>query len=557
MPLNVYTIIVLFVPYRVIRYDIWKGPGPRQAARGWNREGLLTPANLVLGDIAVVIELKRHLEQNTVGPLADRLAQGLIVLIRSGRLPPGRRLPPELEMARDLSMSRNTVRRALKQLQDLGFVRRHRRRGTFVTDWLPRVDDATNAPLETSAVGLLSPRRVVSLGIAPAYESQRRAWREIVDRFEARNLDCRIELLPQHEQMSLERDDVRAEQLADVYPAVASELVDLDRMGLTQNWDPLQWSEHENPTAELFDWALAACESEGLLLGLPIASHGFVRLTNVALLEELGLDRFGPAADVAQELAELHGASVALAKRRRRDAWATTFGGPGEHAPAFGVSFGGFLDRPLDYDTPAWQATLERLARLASDLPWAFPFVDATAGPPPGYTHFFIDGRIASHVWHTMNVAPAEDAGLDLMLSPMPATAEARPIRFVIAMVVNPAAGDVALARELALFLVGAEAQNIFARTGVCIPTHRAAAHGSEFLNGPRGSRHPMLDAVTGAHDCFGAGQRRQRQAWPEFLWQAINPVLFSLVMGERNIAETTAQLRRRHEAYLKQLQDR
>jgi GntR family transcriptional regulator of arabinose operon len=52
--------------------------------------------------------------------------------IQDGSLPPGSRLPTELELAKDLQVSRGTVRQALSALESEGLLDRTQRRGTFV-----------------------------------------------------------------------------------------------------------------------------------------------------------------------------------------------------------------------------------------------------------------------------------------------------------------------------------------------------------------------------------------------------------------------------------------
>jgi GntR family transcriptional regulator len=65
-------------------------------------------------------------------PLYASLAQRLIDEIAAGRFPIGSLLPTELELSEQFSVSRQTVRQALKQLADSGLVSRRPRLGTRV-----------------------------------------------------------------------------------------------------------------------------------------------------------------------------------------------------------------------------------------------------------------------------------------------------------------------------------------------------------------------------------------------------------------------------------------
>lgn len=63
----------------------------------------------------------------------------LLQTIRLGIVQPGEALPPERDLASRFTVSRDTVREAIKALSDAGFLvaRRGRYGGTFVTDVLP------------------------------------------------------------------------------------------------------------------------------------------------------------------------------------------------------------------------------------------------------------------------------------------------------------------------------------------------------------------------------------------------------------------------------------
>lgn len=60
-------------------------------------------------------------------------------MIGAGTLAPGARLPTIKQLAADLRLAPNTVARAYRELEHDGFVRSHRRRGTFVRDDVPPV----------------------------------------------------------------------------------------------------------------------------------------------------------------------------------------------------------------------------------------------------------------------------------------------------------------------------------------------------------------------------------------------------------------------------------
>jgi GntR family transcriptional repressor for pyruvate dehydrogenase complex len=72
-------------------------------------------------------------------PIAVRLAAQLELMIATGRIAPGQRLPAERELAHELDVSRTTLREALHKLDEKGLVVRRQGRGTQVVD---RPDEA-------------------------------------------------------------------------------------------------------------------------------------------------------------------------------------------------------------------------------------------------------------------------------------------------------------------------------------------------------------------------------------------------------------------------------
>lgn len=65
-------------------------------------------------------------------PLHLQLRRELHRLIESGRYLPGSRLPSELQLQRDLNISRNTIRQALREVEHDGLIERIPGKGTFV-----------------------------------------------------------------------------------------------------------------------------------------------------------------------------------------------------------------------------------------------------------------------------------------------------------------------------------------------------------------------------------------------------------------------------------------
>ncbi|GAB3600483.1 FadR/GntR family transcriptional regulator [Microbacterium tumbae] len=100
--------------------------------------------------------------------LEDTVAR-LVQTIRLGVVAPGDSLPPERELAASYGVSRDTVREAIRELADAGYLvpRRGRYGGTFVADPLPSPRDAGRAdPAELDDV--LGMRRVLESGSARA-----------------------------------------------------------------------------------------------------------------------------------------------------------------------------------------------------------------------------------------------------------------------------------------------------------------------------------------------------------------------------------------------------
>ena len=83
-------------------------------------------------DIFQSVDLKRkHLHEQIADSIQD--------LIASNQLQPGKQLPSERDLANRLGVSRNTVREAIRSLEQRGLVKMRPGSGTYVTEVTPQV----------------------------------------------------------------------------------------------------------------------------------------------------------------------------------------------------------------------------------------------------------------------------------------------------------------------------------------------------------------------------------------------------------------------------------
>jgi GntR family transcriptional regulator len=103
-------------------------------------------------------------------PLYYQLKTVILREIESGRWPPDAQLPSENELASRFSVSKITVRQALRELAGEGFIRREQGRGTFVErrrlQQGPR--ELTSFTKEMRSHGLVPASRVLARGVVAA-----------------------------------------------------------------------------------------------------------------------------------------------------------------------------------------------------------------------------------------------------------------------------------------------------------------------------------------------------------------------------------------------------
>jgi GntR family transcriptional regulator, transcriptional repressor for pyruvate dehydrogenase complex len=97
----------------------------------------------------------------------EQTVERLAGAIKLGFLAPGSQLPPERELARQLEISRTTLRQALTALTQSGLVTTARGRsgGTFVADPLPAPERPRRAFDEIELRGLLDHRLAIETGV--------------------------------------------------------------------------------------------------------------------------------------------------------------------------------------------------------------------------------------------------------------------------------------------------------------------------------------------------------------------------------------------------------
>ena len=128
-----------------------------------------------------LLQLIGELEEQSRGPLYQRVHHALRQAIKDNKLASGSALPPERDIAKDLGVSRITVRKALDALAEEGLVRRRHGAGTFVATRVEKSfsmltsfsEDMASRGLSVrsdwlrKAVGAVTPDESMVLGLSP------------------------------------------------------------------------------------------------------------------------------------------------------------------------------------------------------------------------------------------------------------------------------------------------------------------------------------------------------------------------------------------------------
>ena len=75
------------------------------------------------------------------GPTGTQVVEHVRRLIVAGRLKPGDRLPPERDLARQIGVSRPSLRSGLRSLEAMGVIRARQGSGTYISDGPPRLGE--------------------------------------------------------------------------------------------------------------------------------------------------------------------------------------------------------------------------------------------------------------------------------------------------------------------------------------------------------------------------------------------------------------------------------
>ena len=75
-----------------------------------------------------------QIDRDGATPVYAQVAAHMAGRIESGEWRPGRRLPPERELAEDYAVAYDTIRRATAMLREQGLIVTVHGRGTFVTE---------------------------------------------------------------------------------------------------------------------------------------------------------------------------------------------------------------------------------------------------------------------------------------------------------------------------------------------------------------------------------------------------------------------------------------
>jgi DNA-binding FadR family transcriptional regulator len=144
------------------------------------------------------------------GNAFEETVERLLTAIKLGIVVPGSRLPPERDLADRLSVSRVTLREAIRALQQSGYVesRRGRYGGTFVNDALPRLSHPGAGRLSRKTRGDLDDTLTLRL-VLEVGTTEQAARRELDDHDAGHLTSCMHDCAGAYDQTDYRRRDSR------------------------------------------------------------------------------------------------------------------------------------------------------------------------------------------------------------------------------------------------------------------------------------------------------------------------------------------------------------
>lgn len=112
-------------------------------------------------------------------PLYVQLKQNILDKMNNGELAHGSKLPSEFEISKEFEVSRNTVRTALLELADEGYLVRKQGKGTFVRHQKVAENISTNTSFTEVCIanGIEPGHRLITLSLQPSTEEDVEALR--------------------------------------------------------------------------------------------------------------------------------------------------------------------------------------------------------------------------------------------------------------------------------------------------------------------------------------------------------------------------------------------
>lgn len=118
------------------------------------------------------------LDENSSTPLYAQLMASIESAIDEGRFKPGERIPSEEKLIEQYSVSRITVRRAIRELVEAGRLVKRAGKGTYVSE--PQIkakftqnNDANSFTSSCAQNGMVAGAHLISLDVVPGMDSER------------------------------------------------------------------------------------------------------------------------------------------------------------------------------------------------------------------------------------------------------------------------------------------------------------------------------------------------------------------------------------------------